>query len=95
MRSAKPCVAEIRQRGQITIPKSIRVTSHLEEGQTVTIFPLGDSIIIAPARLELDEARRQMKKILKSSGVTVAELLDGLDEDRADLFEELYGDKEP
>ena len=95
MRSAKPCEAEIRQRGRITIPKSIRATSHLEEGQTVTIFPLGDSIIIAPKRLELDEARRQMKKILKSSGVTVEELLEGLDEDRSALFEELYGDKEP
>jgi AbrB family looped-hinge helix DNA binding protein len=90
---AKPCVAEIRQRGQITIPKSIRETSHLEEGQTVTLFPLGNSIIITPKRLELDEARRQMKKILQSSGVTVEELLEGLAEDRAELYGELYGDK--
>ena len=95
MRSAKPCVAEIRQRGQITIPKNIRDSSNLEEGQTVTILPLGESIMIVPKRLELDEARRQMVKILRSSGVTVEELLEGLTEERTNLFEELYGDKKP
>ena len=95
MRSAKPCVTEIRQRGQITIPKSIRESSHLEGGHSVTIFPLGNSVIIAPERLELNDARRQMKRILVASGVTVEELLEGLAEERANLFGELYGDEKP
>jgi hypothetical protein len=44
--------------------------------------------------LQLDEARRQMKKILLSSGMTVEELVEGLNEERSKLFGELYGDKQ-
>ncbi len=38
---------EIKARRQVTIPKNIRM-SHLEEGQTVSFIPGGDSIIITP-----------------------------------------------
>jgi len=51
--------AEIKARGQLTIPKTIRATSHLEEGQIVSIIPVGDSVIITPKGLELDEERRE------------------------------------
>ena len=91
MPALKPCVTEIRNRGQLTIPKSIRNVSHLEEGQVVTIIPLGDSILVAPQRLELDEARRQIRRILKQSGLSDVEVLAGLDEERETLFGELYG----
>lgn len=56
----------IHSRGQLTIPKQIRQVGHLEEGQIVSIIPVGDSIIITPKQLELDEARRQIRKILKT-----------------------------
>ncbi len=36
-----------------------------------------------------------MKRILVASGVTVEELLEGLAEERANLFGELYGDEKP
>ena len=58
METVKTAVAEIKSRGQLTIPKKIRNASHLEEGQVVSIIPVGDSVIITPKRLELDEARR-------------------------------------
>ena len=63
-------MAEIKSRGQLTIPKKIRDMSHLEEGQVVSIIPVGDSVIITPKRLELDEARRQIRKIVKASGLS-------------------------
>jgi len=93
MESLKVSVAEIKSRGQLTIPKKIRETSHLEEGQVVSIFPVGDSLIITPKRLELDEARRQIKKILKASGLSVEALLSGLKEEREALYKETYGKK--
>jgi AbrB family looped-hinge helix DNA binding protein len=85
--------AEIKSRGQLTIPKKIRVVSHLEEGQTVSIIPVGDSVIITPKRLELDEARREIKKILKASGISLDDLLAGLKEEREKLYQETYGKK--
>lgn len=91
MQAEKPLIAEIKSRGQLTIPKKIREKSHLEEGQAVTIIPVGDSLIVTPKRLELDEARRQFRRLLRTSGVSVDELLAGLDEERAALYKETYG----
>ena len=66
---------------------------HLEEGQVVSIIPVGDSVIITPKRLELDEARREIRKILKASGLSTEDLLAGLREERAKLYQETYGKK--
>jgi AbrB family looped-hinge helix DNA binding protein len=85
--------AEIKSRGQLTIPKKIRVESHLEEGQIVSIIPVGSSVIITPKRLELDEARREIKKILRASGISLDDLLTGLKEEREKLYQETYGKK--
>lgn len=87
----KSAVAEIKARGQLTIPKKIREMSHLEEGQVVSIIPVGDALIVTPKRLELDEARREIRKVLKASNVTIEELIEGLKEEREDLYKETYG----
>ena len=93
MEGAKAAAAEIKARGQLTIPKKIRETSHIEEGNVVSILPVGDSLIITPKRLELDEAQRQLKKLLKASSLTIEELIEGLKEERGNLFKETYGAK--
>ncbi|HDH05715.1 MAG TPA: AbrB/MazE/SpoVT family DNA-binding domain-containing protein [Nitrospirae bacterium] len=93
MEAVKATIAEIKARGQLTIPKKIREMCHLEEGQVVSIIPVGDSLIITPKRLELDEARREIKKILKASQLSPEDLLSGLKEERKDLYKEKYGKK--
>ncbi len=93
MENVKTAMAEIKSRGQLTIPKKIRESSHLEEGQVVSIIPVGDSVIITPKRLELDEARRQIRRIMKASGLSEKELLKGLKEERESLYRETYGKK--
>ena len=54
MQGIKPLTTEIKPRGQLTIPKKIRVMGNLEEGQVVSIIPVGDSVLITPKRLALD-----------------------------------------
>lgn len=93
MQTARSMTAEIKSRGQLTIPKKIRVMSRLEEGQVVSIIPVGDSVIITPRRLELDEARREMKRIMKEVGLSPEQLLAGLNEEREKLYQETYGKK--
>lgn len=93
MEAAKTTTAEIKARGQLTIPKKIREMSHMEEGSLVSIVPVGDSLVITPKRIELDEARRQLGKLLKASGLTIGELVEGLKEERDALFKETYGTK--
>ena len=93
MDAAKTATAEIKARGQLTIPKKIREMSNMEEGSVVSIVPVGDSLVITPRRIELEEARRQLRKLLKASGLTIKELTLGLKEQRDELFKETYGPK--
>jgi len=93
MQGIKPLTTEIKARGQLTIPKKIRVMGHLAEGQVVSIIPIGDSVIITPKRLALDEARREIRRILKASGLAERDLLKGLREEREELYQETYGKK--
>ena len=93
METAKTITAEIKARGQLTIPRKIRESTRMDEGSVVSIVPVGDSLVISPKRIDLDEARRELKKLLKSSGTTLAGLLAGLKEEREALVKELYGAK--
>jgi AbrB family looped-hinge helix DNA binding protein len=93
VQTARSVTAEIKSRGQLTIPKKIRVMSRLEEGQAVSIIPVGDSVVITPKRLDLDDARREIRKILKAAGMSPEDLLAGLKEEREKLYQETYGKK--
>jgi AbrB family looped-hinge helix DNA binding protein len=93
METTKIVTTEIKSRGQLTIPKKIRESCTLEEGQVVSLIPIGNSVLITPKRLPLEEARREVRKILKASGIAVDELLAGIKEERMELFEEIYGPK--
>ena len=94
MDSAKPYRSQIRERGQLTIPKGIREKGALYDGEAVTIIPVGDAILVSPQKLGLEEARREIRKLMRRSGVTAEELLEGLKEERAKLYEETYGTKD-
>ena len=93
MQAEKAYTSEIKSRGQLTIPKKIRERCTLEEGQVVSLIPVGDSVIITPKRLPLEEARREIRKILKATGISAEALLSGIKEERKRLFEETYGPK--
>jgi AbrB family looped-hinge helix DNA binding protein len=93
MQNMKPLTTEIKSRGQVTIPKKIRVMGYLEEGQVVSIIPMGDSVIITPKKLELDEARREIRKVLVASGLSAEDLIAGLSDEREKLYQETYGKK--
>jgi AbrB family looped-hinge helix DNA binding protein len=85
--------AEIKSRGQLTIPKKVRDMMHLDEGQTVSIIPMGDTVVLSAKRLELDEARRQIRRIMRQSGCSMDELVSGLHDERDNLYQDLYGKK--
>ena len=93
MEALRSTTSAIKARGQLTIPKKIREAGNLEEGQEVTIIPLGDAIIVTRKRLELDEARRKIRKIVKESGLSLKEILSDLAEERKEVYGKTYGKK--
>jgi bifunctional DNA-binding transcriptional regulator/antitoxin component of YhaV-PrlF toxin-antitoxin module len=80
MAEPKPYAAEVKSRGQLTIPKKIREAGYMEEGQSVTLIPIGDSLLVTPRSLKLEDARRELRRMLKTSGLSLKELIDGLDD---------------
>lgn len=87
-------VSEVRQRGEITIPKKIREAFHLEEGQRLEFIPIGKSaVLLTPKRLELEEARRLVRNILKETKASPREVLKGLESSREETFRKHYGQK--
>ncbi len=93
MGKSRPYKSHIRERGQLTIPKEVREKGALYDGEAVTIIPLGDSILVTPKKLSLEEARREIRGIMKASGVSAEEVIEGLEEERARLSQETYGDE--
>ncbi|QQR79974.1 MAG: AbrB/MazE/SpoVT family DNA-binding domain-containing protein [Deltaproteobacteria bacterium] len=86
--------AEIRDRGELTVPKKIRETYHLEPGQTVEFIPLGkDAVLMTHKQLELKEARQAIQKILKQTKASPEDILKGLDLARQETYEHHYGRK--
>lgn len=91
MQSGKIAIAAIKERGQLTIPKRIRDAGHLEEGREVSLIQVGECLVIAPRRLPLDEARRRLQELLASSDATLDDLLQGLQEERGQVFRDACG----
>jgi AbrB family looped-hinge helix DNA binding protein len=87
----KIITGEIKAKGQLTVPKKIRDMLKLEEGQAVTFLTIGDSVIISPKRIDAEEARRQIRRIVRESGLTEEALLSELKKEREAFYREKYG----
>ena len=68
---------EVRDRGQVTLPK-LRDSLHLEKGDALRGVQVGDAIVLIPQRMELDNLRKQIRRLMKQRGVTARELLKDL-----------------
>ena len=66
---------ELRERGQLTLPKSLRDALHLETGDALRAVKVANSIVLTPQRLDLDALRKQVRKLMKQHRVTADELL--------------------
>ncbi|MBI5026024.1 MAG: AbrB/MazE/SpoVT family DNA-binding domain-containing protein [Nitrospirae bacterium] len=87
----KPFYTEVRERGQVTIPKKLRDQYCLSEGSQLAVIPMGKAILLAPRPLPLDEARRKLMAIMRDSGMSLKDMLKGLDEEREKIAKKHYG----
>jgi len=66
----------VRQRGEITLPKEIRDTCHLEPGVTLSVVPIDGVILLIPGHSCVGEAAAQLENLRKSAGLTVEQMLE-------------------
>ena len=81
---------QVRQRGQVTIPRRLRESLAIEEGDTLTVFQAGDALLLAPRPLQTPQLIDRMADMLDESGLTLADLLADLPRIREEIYRERY-----
>jgi AbrB family looped-hinge helix DNA binding protein len=85
---------QIRGKGTITLPASLRKKYNLEEGEVLTVIDLGEgTILLKPMVSQINKLSRQIATRLKEENVTLDDLLQQLDEERKTYYKEHYAKK--
>jgi len=82
---------QIRSKGTITLPASLRKKYKLEEGEVLTIIDLGEgTILLKPMVSQVNKLSNRIAKRLKEENITLDDLLQTLDEERKIYYQENY-----
>ncbi len=82
---------QIRGKGTITLPASLRKKYKLEEGEVLTIIDLGEgTILLKPMVSQVNKLSNRIAKRLKEENITLDDLLQALDEERKIYYQENY-----
>jgi AbrB family looped-hinge helix DNA binding protein len=84
-------VVQVRERGQFTIPAEIRRQMGIEEGDVFSLIQLGDTLVATRKKLVAPEVAAAIEGLMREQGVTLADLLQGLDKQREVYVREKYG----
>lgn len=71
-------VTRMREKGQVTIPVSIREALHLSENSILSVTKVGDGILITPRPSLFEEVSAEFRKEADKKGITLEELLQDL-----------------
>lgn len=82
---------QLRDKGVITLPMSLRRKYSLRTGDVFSVKDLGDGVLmISPKSSRVAALGDKVADILRAEGVSVEELLEGLDEERERYYREHY-----
>lgn len=85
---------QIRGKGTITLPASLRKKYNLQEGEVLTVIDLGEgTILLRPMVSQVDKLSRQIGKRLKEENISLDDLLQALDEERKTYYKKHYEKK--
>ena len=69
---------QVAQRGVVTLPKTLRETYRLSQGDELTLLDLGGVFVLSPRRSEVDRLADRIAGGLKAGGTTLEDLLSDL-----------------
>ena len=91
----EPFLSRVYSKGQVTIPAKIRKRLNIGQGTLLSFLQIGEVILLSPRRLVVPGAQKEMAWIMEQEGVTLKELLEGLEEERLRYNQEEYGIEAP
>jgi len=74
---------QVRQRGSLTLPVSIREKYGIKVGDSFQLVDLDGIFVLTPMTPMVPELAREIDKIRQEAGLSMEELLQGLREQRA------------
>lgn len=86
-----PVVVQVRERGQFTIPAEIRRQMGIEERDVFSLIQLGDTLVATRKKLVTPVIATATEALMQEEGVTLSDLLDGLEKQRETYVRERYG----
>lgn len=95
MEKAQSQAVRLRSRGVLTLPKSLRDKYDLDEGDALHLVDVGGTFVLTPMEPMVPQLSARIEALRKKAGLSTAELLDRLAEERAALAEERYGEAPP
>ena len=81
---------KIESQGQIPLPRPLQNDLKLLQGDTLTLVQIGDTFIATPHALKTPSFTKEFSAIMDEDGVTMADLLAGLEEGREILWRERH-----
>lgn len=89
----KQTTVRLRERGQITIPQTVRDkwAAKANDLDVLNLIEIGDAVFLSPKKLLLPELSKQFSALMDEEGVSLADLLEGLAEERQAIYQERYG----
>lgn len=78
----------VRERGQITLPQSVRASLAVDAGDTLSLVQIDDILLLSPRQVAIPKLSQEFTALMDEDGVSLAELLQGLEEERKLIWQE-------
>ncbi len=72
----------LRERGQVTIPQAVRAELAVKEGDTLTMVQIDGLLLLRPKQPLVPQLSEQFSRQMDDAGLSLAELLEGLAQER-------------
>ena len=72
----------LRERGQITLPQSVRNNLAVDTGDTLNLVQIDDILLLSPRQALIPKLSQEFTELMEEEGISLAELLQGLEEER-------------
>ena len=82
---------QVRKRGVLTLPASLRDKYGVREGDTFRLVDLDGIFVLTPMVPMVPELAREIEKARVEAGLSVEQLLDDLRRQRERYYRETYG----
>jgi AbrB family looped-hinge helix DNA binding protein len=81
----------LRERGQVTIPQEVRDRLAAREGEMLTLIQIDDLVLLTPRQMRLSALTERFTAEMEKGNVSLADLLQGLTEERRAIYQEQRG----